>query len=88
MKTQTVTTISYENAMQARILYSNLRALDDLLLTIPHYPEKAHLLSEIENDKEHVRIKISEWWEMIAEITGKTFSEDAEVKFDMSIIID
>lgn len=48
MKTQTITKISRENSIQARILYSNLRALDDLLLTIPYYPEKAHLLNEIE----------------------------------------
>lgn len=88
MKTQTATTISLENTVQARILYSNLRALDDLLLTIPYYPEKAHLLSKIENDKEHVRIKISEWWEIIAETTGKSFSEYAKVNFDMCRIID
>ena len=88
MKTQTITKISREKSIQARILYSNLRALDDLLLTIPYYPEKAHLLNEIENEKEQVHIKISEWWKMAAEVTGKTFSENAEVKFDMSIIID
>ncbi len=88
MKTQTITKISYEHTIQARILYSKLRALDDLLLTLPHYPEKAHLISSVEDDKEQVCAEISEWWEMMAETTGKTFSEDAEVKFDMFTIID
>ncbi len=88
MKEQTVTLIAYEYTTQARILYNNLRALDDLLLTIPYYPEKAHLLSQVENDKVQVQKEISEWWEMIAETTGKSFSDDAKVNFDMSSIVD
>ena len=32
--------------------------------------------------------QIDDWWEKIAQITGKTFSDNAEVIFDMSVISD
>ena len=38
------TKIDNDLAVKARFLYNELRALDDLMLTIPYHPEKMYLL--------------------------------------------
>ncbi len=42
----------------------------------------------VKEDKSKIQSQIDDWWEKIAQITGKTFSDNAEVIFDMSVISD
>lgn len=82
------TKIDNDLAVKARFLYNELGALDDLMLTIPYHPEKMYLLEAVKEDKSKIQSQIDDWWEKIAQITGKTFSDNAEVIFDMSVISD
>lgn len=82
------TKINDDWAVKARFLYNELRALDDLMLTIPYHPEKMYLLETVKEDKCKIQSQIDDWWEKIAKITGKNFSDNAEVIFDMSVISD
>lgn len=47
-----------------------------------------YLLEAVKEDKSKIQSQIDDWWEKIAQITGKTFSDNAEVIFDMSVISD
>ncbi|CEN76370.1 CXXX repeat peptide modification system protein [[Clostridium] sordellii] len=80
--------IDRKYTLEARELYGKRKALSDLQETIKYHPEKEYLLTRIESDLEKIQVATDEWWSNISKVTNQEYSDEANIHFDISTIID